>query len=118
MFAALALQLAYGFAYAPQLGIIGVRLVLAFIAVAQHLVVHTRGVANTQHPHTALHQFLANPVDCHIRLCTHKHLRLAVERLGNCFYERGGFSGARRSVHYHHIAAGKYVVHCHFLAAV
>ena len=40
-------QVAYGFADAPQLRIVGMRLEAPLVGEAQHLVVHTRGIADT-----------------------------------------------------------------------
>ena len=112
------LQLPYGFAYAPQLGIVGVALKTALVAIRQHLVVHSRGIAHSQHRHAAVHEFLAYPVDCHIRLSAHQHLRFAIKGLVDGFHERGGLACAGRPMHYHHIAACHYIVNSHFLAAI
>ena len=96
-------QVANGFTDAPEQFVVGMGLEAALVGEGEHLVVDTRGVADAQHVDTAVYEPLGDPVDGHVRLRTHQHLWLAVERFEDGFDERGGLARAGRAVHDGHI---------------
>ena len=77
---------------------------------AEHLVVHTGGVADAQHIESAVDELFRYPVDGHIALCTHQHLVLAAQRLVDGLHQRGGLASARRPVHNGHILGPQHLV--------
>ena len=115
---ALAAQLAYRLAYAPQLRIVGMRLEPPFVCERQHFVVHPRRIAYAQHVDAAVDEFLRNPVYCHIALRAHHHLALAHQRFVYRLDQRGGLSRSRRAVYHHHILCPQHLVHRLFLCRI
>ena len=71
------IELAYGAAYAPQLVVERMALEAALVGVIEHAVGHPGWVAYAQDVHATLGEFLADPVNRHIALCTNKHLNFA-----------------------------------------
>ena len=109
--AALAAQHSDGFAYAPELRIVGVRLEAPFVAEREHLVVHACGVAYAQHVHAAVYELLRNPVDSHVALRAYHHLTLSAQRLVDGFHECCGLARSRRSVHHGYVLGAQHLVH-------
>ena len=90
--------LSQGFAYVPQLGVVGMGGVAAFVAALEHLVGHAQGVADTQHRSAAAVQLCAYPVDGGVAGGADKHLCLALERFEDGFHQGCRLSGAGRTV--------------------
>ena len=65
-----------------------------------------------------IHEFLANPIDCHVALSTHKHLCLSVQRFVDGFHKGGSLSCSWRSMHHLDIFCPQDFVHCLFLCLV
>ena len=75
-----------------------------FVGERQHLVIHARRVADAQHSHTPVGQFLRNPVYGHVALGAYQYLGFAVQGFVDGFYKRGGFACSRRPVYNGYIA--------------
>ena len=115
---AVLLDLADGLADAPQFRIFGMTLKLALVGEREHLVVHSRGVANAKDGHTMIHEFFANPIDRHVALSAHEHLCFTMQRLVDGFNQCGCLSCSGRSMHHFHILCPQHLVHCLFLCLV
>ena len=114
----LGIEIADALADGPQLGVVRMAFETPFVGACQHTVGHTHRVADTQHGHTAVSQFLGNPVHGHIALGAHQHLTLAVQGFVDGLHKCGGLSCARRSVNDSHILGPQYLVYGCFLGAV
>ena len=90
----------------------------ALVGEAQHLVVHTGRVSDTEHIHTSIHQFFRNPIHRHVALCTHQHLSLSHQGFVDGFHQGCSLSGSRRSVNDGHILRPKHLVHSPFLGRI
>ena len=90
----------------------------ALVGEAQHLVVHTGRVSDTEHVDASIHQFFGNPVHRHIALCTHQHLTLSHQGFVDGFHQGRGFSGSRRSVNNGYILRPKHLIHSSFLGRI
>lgn len=84
-------QVADGFADGPKRGVRRMCFETPFVGERQHLVIHARRVADAQHSHTPVGQFLRNPVYGHVALGAYQYLAFAVERLVDGFH-KGGWS--------------------------
>ena len=74
---------AYGFADAPQFGIVGMCFEAAFVSEGEHFIVHARRVADAKDVDAAVDQLFRNPVYCRVTLRCYEHLVLAVQ----CFVD-------------------------------
>ena len=90
----------------------------ALVGEAQHLVVHTGRVSDTEHVDASIHQFFRNPVHRHIALCTHQHLTLSHQGFVDGFHQSCGLSGSRRSVNNRHVLSPEHLVHSSFLGRI
>ena len=90
----------------------------ALVGEAQHLVVHTGRVSDTEHVDASIHQFFRNPVHRHIALCTHQHLTLSHQGFVDGFYQGCSLSGSRRSVNDGNILRPEHLVHSSFLGRI
>ena len=87
-----------GLADAPEVGIVGMRFKPTLIREGKHLIVDARGVAETQYVDSPIDKALAYPVDGHVALGAHEHLRFAPKGLGDGFDECCGLASARRTM--------------------
>ena len=111
-------QAAHGLAYAPELGIVGVRLEAAFVGRGQHLVVDTRGVADAQHVDATVDKFFAYPVDGLVALCAYHDLAFASQGLVDGLDQCRGLACARRPVDYGHVAGRQHLVYSSLLRGI
>ena len=116
--AATASHLAHSAPHLPQLGIVRMVGKAVLIGETQHLVVDAGGIAQPQHRDTAVHQFLADPVQGGIALGTHQHLGLALEGLVDGLDQRRRLARARRTVQHTHVLGPQHIVDGTFLARV
>ena len=80
------------------MGIVRMRLEATLIGERQHLVVDTGRITDTQDVDASVNEFLRDPVDSHITLCTYQHLTLTHQCLTDGFYERCRLTSARRAM--------------------
>ena len=107
---AMATQVADGFADGPQLCVVRVCLETPLVGKRQHLVVHSGGIADTQHVDAPIHQFFTNPIDSHIALCTHQHLVFAHQRLADGLYQCRRLARSRGTMYDSHILGSQHHV--------
>ena len=107
---AMATQVADGFADGPQLCVVRVCLETPLVGKRQHLVVHSAGVADTQHIDAPIHQFFTNPIDSHITLCTYQHLVFAHQRLADGLYQCRRLARSRGTMYDSHILGSQHHV--------
>ena len=79
-----------------------------FIGERQHLVVHSAGIADTQHVDAAVHEFLAYPVDSHIALGAYQHLVLAHQCFTDGFHQGCRLTRSWRTVYNGYILGSQY----------
>ena len=115
---AMATQVADGFADGPQLCVVRVCLETPLVGKRQHLVVHSAGVADTQHIDAPIHQFFTNPIDSHIALCTHQHLVFAHQRLADGLYQCRRLARSRGTMYDSHILCSQHLVDGFLLCGV
>jgi len=90
----------------------------ALISKTQHFVVHTARIADAQHADAAVNKLFRYPVYGHIALRANQHLTLTHQRFVDGFYQGGGLSRTRRSVHHGHILGPEHLVHGLFLRGI
>ena len=88
------------------------------VSEAEHLVVDTCGVANTQHVDTPVYEFLADPVNRHVALCTDKYLTLAHQRLVDSLNKRRCLTRSWRPMNNRHVFSPQHFVDCAFLSHI
>ena len=103
-------EVAYGSAYGPQVMVFGMRLKTSLKGLFQHTVGDPCGIADAQHAHAAVTEFLRYPVHGHVALGAHHDLCLAVQRLIDGFHQRCRLSRTGRPVHHCHILGPEHFV--------
>ena len=111
-------QVADGLTDSPQLVVVGMSLETTFVCKGEHLVVHLRGIADTEHIHSSVHEFLRDPVYGHIALRAHQHLILTAQRLVDGLHERCRLARTRRTVYDGHVLCPQHLVHGLFLRRI
>ena len=102
----------------PQLGVVRVVGKAVLIGETQHFVIDACGIADAQYGHTAIHEFLADPIDGGIALGTHEHLRLAHERLVDGLDQRRCLARAGWAVQHAHVLGSQHIVDGALLARI
>ena len=106
------------FANSPKFRIGRMAFKPAFVGGWKHFVVDPGRIPDAEYGYSPVYQFLTNPVDSSVALCTDKHLRFPVQCFVNCFDKSRCFSGSRRTVNDGYITCAEYLVDSCFLGAV
>ena len=95
----------------PEQFVVGMTLETSFVGEREHLIIHSRRIAYTQHVDATIDEFLGDPVDRHITLSTYQHLVLATQCLIDSLNEGGCLTCSRRTVNDSHVLRPQHLVY-------